>query len=260
MDTVYFIGDWTASIDCSITVDTETVAVSQYSWFANAYELWRYIIGSYNTTKPDTAKVTMNSDGTVLLSGFTTTSVYISVASGVASGIGDVLGIDGAANPQGSNQWLTGVISGFFAPAFPVVKYERGVEQWAGTTIRAEDGAIYSMRGFTQQYRTIELAFDYRDSDLTERTDWESLVTDYWLIGRSVTLYLDSTTLVSIPDDATSLVNAEVLVLGDSSGGFKFNRVVEFMDDAVMLGDSAKYYLRRHFPIYENQNVAYEVQ
>lgn len=261
MSTSYFIGDWTASIECEVTVDTEAITITQYSWFANPYELWRYIIESYNTAKPDTAEVQLNSDGTVLLSGFSASSVSISVTGGSGSGIGTALGITGATNPQTSNQWLTETIAGFFAPVFPIVRYERGVDQWEGTTLRAEDGTIYSMRGFTQQYRTVEVALDYRDSDLTERLAWETLVTDYWLVGRGVTLYLDAESLVSAePTNTETLTNGEVLVFGESPAGFKFNRVVEYMDDAVMLGESTKYYLRRHFPIYEDQNVAYEVQ
>jgi len=266
MDNTIFLGDIliteTTTIDLAVDASNVNFVLGAGTWFANAYEMWKYLLGVSNPSTGFDVTVTLDATGTVTMDvGFV---IEFEITVDVAA-VWAALGLAASYTYEASGTFTTpNVLPSFFAPAFPLVSYIKSVSSDDRYTDRSQTGVLYSLVGNYQEMREMEVALDYRvgagADSLIEKDLWEELWESYWLIGRSVTVYLDGEDIVSgIPDGVNALSAGESLTFGSAPDKLSYKRVVEYTDDTVAVADAQKFYLRRVFPAYGDQNIAWEL-
>lgn len=259
-DQTIFMGDFVAASDIAIELNGSiTVNITSGSWFASALELWKYLIYAYNDYATTTVTVGMSDTGVITMT-HGGASFTVVVSTGSSAEFLAALGLSLVTEMQSGAAFVTLPVSNFFAPVFPLATYSIGTFESDGYTARASNGLVYSMQGIYQEYRELSVAFDYTDATHAELETWRNLVYDRLAIGRSVCLFLDSGQITAVVPTGVNVITAgESLVLPAPPETLASNRIVLYSEDTLLTGDDLKFAVRRHFPYYEAQSVAWEL-
>lgn len=228
MGDVLFRQDCTVGFTMTVSGPTTyayTLPLKAGTWFATPLVFWQYVVEGWNSyvvggqasvaleTDPDMphyGKIAFTPDtgrGTITSIGVSCTDTTVYPDIGLASTTYTTSG--------SSVFYLPAVLRCFLTPVWPAVSYDRGVNNKTGNVTRAHDGTVYSTVGTFQETVSLSLAFDRRDRDYDELTDFVRLWRERWARGRAVTFYLDREDIESTL--STRVDKGDVLLLAEQT-------------------------------------------